>query len=236
LAIPNMRRQTLAEIAAGITLFSKREQHRRRFDVSLDMKRLAFLVVLVAAVCAAPAQAGVSKTDRAAVNALLDKFIPDVVAGKDLRAGKALVGGYVSVDTIQRYPAEGTRFHGWLLNYATPGDVGFDIVVQPVNKKKTGAWSFRGEAQKVHGVWKIVDWYSVAQYQPVGKKAFVVGPNDFSPNARGGVDTKDTGLWIYVPLMGLGVLAVIVGAFGLRHWVRTRSRVRAIERALARSR
>lgn len=197
------------------------------------MKRLAAIVALLALVAAAPAQARLSRADRAAVNRLLDKFIPDVVAGKDLRAGRALVGGYVSIDTVQRYPAEGTTFHGWLLNYAAPGDVGFDIVVQPMNKRKTGAWSFRGEAQNVKGRWIITDWYPVAQYQPVGKEAFVVGPNDFSPAARAGLGVRNTGYWLYVPFAVFGVLLVVVAAFGLRHGLRTRSRVRAIERKLA---
>jgi hypothetical protein len=196
------------------------------------MKRLAAVLVL-ALVCAAPAQAGISKSDRAAVNALLDRFVPDVVAGKDLKAGRALVGGYVSVPTIQRYPAAPGHFHGWLLNYATPGDVGFDLVVQPVNKKKLGAWSFRGEAQKVHGTWKIVDWYPVAEFQAVGKSAYVDGPNDLSPTARGGLGVKNTQDWLYVPFVGFGVLLLLIAAFGARHWLRTRSRVRAIERTLA---
>ena len=198
------------------------------------MKRALVVAALLAALAAAPAQAGVSKADRAAVNALLDRFVPDVLDGKDLRAGQALVGGYVSVDTIQRYPAAPGRYHGWLLSYATPGDVGFDLVVQPVNRRKTGAWSFRGEAQKVHGVWKIVDWYPVAQFQPVGKGAWVNGPNDLSPTARGGLGVKNTQSWLYVPFIGFGVLMLIVAGFGVRHWLRTRSKVRAIERALAR--
>jgi hypothetical protein len=199
------------------------------------MKRAIVIAALLAVVAAAPAQAGISKADRASVNALLDRFIPDVLAGKDLRAGKSLVGGYVSVDTIQRYPAAPGRYHGWLLNYATPGDVGFDVVVQPVNKRKIGAWSFRAEAQRVHGAWKIVDWYPVAQFQPVGKRAFVNGPNDLSPTARGGLGIKNTQNWLYVPFIGFGVLLLVVAAFGLNHWRRTRSKVRAIERALARS-
>jgi hypothetical protein len=228
-----MRRRTIAEIAARIRVFSKREQHRRTFVVSACMKRLAVLLALLALVVAAPAQARVSAADRAAVNRLLDRFVPDVLVGRDLRAGKALVGGYVTVDTVQRYPAEGTRFHGWTLNYATPGDVGFDLVVQPTNKRKLGAWSFRGEAQRIKGRWVITDWYPVAEYQPVGKQAFVVGPNDFSPNARGGIAPRDTGYWLYVPFLAFGAAMLVVVAFGARHWVRTRSRVRAIERALA---
>jgi hypothetical protein len=176
----------------------------------------------------------VSKADRAGVNALLDKFIPDVLAGKDLTAGKALVGGYVSVDTIQRYPAEGTRFHGWVLNYATPGDVGFDIIVQPVNKRKIGPWSFRAEAQKVHGVWKITDWYPVAQFQPVGKTAWVNGPNDLSPGARGGLGPiTRSNAYLYVLGALVAAILCVASAFGFRKWLRTRSRVRAIQRTLA---
>jgi hypothetical protein len=200
------------------------------------MRRALVVAALLAAVAAAPAQAGISKADRAAVNGLLDRFIPDVVAGKAVRAGRALVGGYVSVGTIQRYPAAPGRYHGWLLNYATPGDVGFDLVVQPVNKRRIGAWSFRGEAQKVHGVWKIVDWYPVAQFQAVGKGAWVNGPNDLSPTARGGLGVKNTQTWLYVPFIGFGVLLLVIAAFGMNHWRRTRSRVRAIERKLASSR
>lgn len=200
------------------------------------MKRLAVLAALVALVAAAPAQARLSKADRAAVNQLLDKFIPAVLVGKDLNAGKALVGGYVTVDSVQHYPAEGTTFHGWLLNYASPGDVGFDITVQPVNKRKLGAWSFRAEAQKIKGRWVITDWYPVAQYQPVGKQAFVVGPNDFSPAARGGPTVKNTGYWLYVPFAGLGLVLLVVAGLALSHWLRTRSKVRAIERTLASTR
>jgi hypothetical protein len=204
------------------------------FVVSFDVRKLAVVFALATLVVAAPASAGVSKADRAGVNALLDKFIPQVLAGKDLKAGKALVGGYVGVDTIQRYPAAGTRFHGWLLNYATPGDVGFDITVQPVNKRKIGAWSFRGEAQKVHGVWKITDWYPVAQFQPLGKAAWVNGPNDLSPGAAGGLGPISRSTTY---LFGLGALVaailLVASALGFRKWLRTRSRVRAIERTLA---
>jgi hypothetical protein len=202
------------------------------------MKRALVITALLAAVAAAPAQAGISKADRASVNALLDRFIPDVVAGKDLRAGKALVGGYVSVDTIQRYPAAPGRYHGWLLDYATPGDVGFDVVVQPVNKRKIGAWSFRGEAQKIGGRWKITTWYPVATFAPPGRTQTVLGPNDLgaaNSASAAGTDRARLGSWVLL-LPGLGLAALALGAiaFALQRWLRQRSRVRELQRSLAR--
>ena len=156
---------------------------------------------LVAAVLALPSAAHADprqvKPDRAAINALLDEFIPAVVEQKDLRPGWDLTGGVLRVTSryrqwlpgntsVQTYPAKGTRFHGYLVNYSYPGDVGFDILLQPT-KPSLGAWSFRAEAQKLGGRWKMTTWYPVATFAPPapGKTAQVVGPNDFGPGARG---------------------------------------------------
>lgn len=200
------------------------------------MKRVA-VVALLALAAAAPAHAArISAHDRAAVNALLDKFVPDVLEGHDLKAGKALVGGYVTVGTVQRYPAKQQDLHGWLLNYAQKDDVGFDILLQPA-KKTFGPWSFRGEAQKVHGTWKIVDWYPVAEFQPVGASARVDGPNDFSPAARGGLLASSNHIWyLWIIPSAIGLLLLVLAGWGVQHWLRQRARVRAIERTLASSR
>jgi hypothetical protein len=197
---------------------------------------LLVLVVALAAASAAAADPRPVKPPRAAINALLDHFIPDVLAGRDLRAGKAFVGGYVSVDTVQRYPVEGHDFHGWVLNYSYPGDVGFDILLQPT-KKSLGPWSFRAEAQRLHGRWKITDWYPVAEFQPPGKPARVDGPNDLSPAARGGASGSTSHMWyLWIVPAAAGALVVLATLFGVQRWLRQRSRVRAIERALASSR
>lgn len=200
------------------------------------MKRL-LLVALVALCAVAPARAArIAPADRAAVNALLDRFVPDVLAGHDLQAGKALVGGYVTVGTVQRYPAKAQNLHGWLLDYAQKGDVGFDLLLQPA-RKSLGPWSFRGEAKKVNGTWKIVDWYPVAEFQPPGKAARVNGPNDLSPSARGGLLGSSSHVWyLWIIPSAAGALLLGAAAWGIQHWLRQRSRVRAIERTLAGSR
>lgn len=200
------------------------------------MKRV-LLVALVALAAAAPARAAhISPADRAAVNALLDKFVPDVLEGRDLRDGRQLVGGYVTVGTVQRYPAKQQNLHGWLLDYARPGDVGFDLLLQPATKT-LGPWSFRGEAQRSHGTWRIVDWYPVAEFEPRGKAARVNGPNDLSPSARGGTLGSSNHIWYLWIIPGvIGALLLALAAWGVQHRLRERSRVRAIERTLAGSR
>src|SRR6478752_9883453 len=125
------------------------------------------LAVVALALVLAPGAFGDPRTvkpDRPAINKLLDEFVPAVVEQKDLKRGWQLVGGvsrvvsyrqWVSGNTsVQSYPAKGTTFHGWVLNYSYPGDIGFDLLLQPT-KRSLGAWSFRAEATKLGGRWRI---------------------------------------------------------------------------------
>jgi hypothetical protein len=185
------------------------------------------------------------KPERAAINRLLDEFVPAVVEQKDLKRGWGLVGGVARVvsyrqwlagnTSVQTYPAKGTTFHGWLVNYSYPGDVGFDILLQPRNPK-IGAWSFRAEAQKLGGTWKITTWYPVAEYAPPGQTQRVNGPNDLGAAgaASAGAGQSRLGAWV-LAIPGAAVGAIIIGSilFALVRWLRQRRRVREIERLLA---
>ena len=112
----------------------------------------ALLLVLVLPVAASAGNQPQVAPDRPAINALLDRFVPDVVVGKNLKAGWPLAAGYARAvsyrdwlrgDTpIQRYPAKGTSFHGWRANYSYPTEVGFDILLQP-SSTTVGPWSLR---------------------------------------------------------------------------------------------
>jgi hypothetical protein len=184
--------------------------------------------------------------DRAAINRLLDEFVPDVVAQKDLKRGWQLVGGvartvsysdWIKGDTsVQRYPAKGTRFHGWVLNYSYPGDVGFDLLLQPT-KRSLGAWSFRAEAQKLGGHWKITTWYPVATFAPPGRTQALLGPNDLGAAAGASVGAPKgrLGAWVlFLPAAGVGVLILGASGFATIRWLRRRARVRELQRSLAR--
>lgn len=189
------------------------------------------------------------KPDRAAITALLDEFIPAVVAQKDLKRGWQLVGGVAKTvpyaqwikgnTSVQAYPAKGTHFPGFIVGYSYPGDVGFDILLQPT-KKSVGPWSFRAEAQKIDGRWKITTWYPVATYAPAGHTQTVLGPNDLGPaNGAAAASTPNGRLAPWVLLLPVGLVALValgcIG-YGVTRWARQRSRVRELQRSLAANR
>jgi len=186
------------------------------------------------------------KPDRPAIDRLLDEFIPAAVAQKDLQRGWELSAGVARTvshaewmkgnTSVQKYPAKGTKFRGWTVNYSYPGDVGFDILLQPTTPS-LGAWSFRAEARRIHGQWKITTWYPVATFAPPGRTQTVLGPNDLgsADGASGaGVDHGRLGPWVLaLPIAFLGAIALLaLGVVGSRA-AKRRSRIRAIERELA---
>ena len=211
--------------------------------------RLLVVALLALAVpAAASADPSQMKPDRGAIGALLDEFIPDVVAQKNLKAGWDLTGGVARSTSrrewlrgntsIERYPAKGTRFHGFVVTYTYPGDVGFDILLQPT-RPSLGAESFRAEAQKLGGRWKITTWYPVATYAPPGKTQAVVGPADLGPADASGVagGSRRLGAWaLLVPVLLIGGIAAVSTAIACARWRRNRARVQALERQLARIR
>jgi hypothetical protein len=211
------------------------------------MRLLAAIVVALALPAAALAQPRTVKPDRAAIDRLLDEFIPAAVAQKDLQRGWELSAGVARTvshaqwmkgnTSVQKYPAKGARFRGWTVNYSYPGDVGFDILLQPT-KPSLGAWSFRAEAQKIHGQWKITTWYPVATFAPPGKTQTVLGPNDLgsadSAAAGSGTDHGRLGAWVLaLPIAALGAIALVGGGFACSQALRRRARIREIERSLA---
>ena len=213
------------------------------------MRLLIAVLVVLAVPATAAAEPRTVKPDRAAVDRLLDEFIPAAVAQKNLQRGWELSAGVARTvshaewmkgnTSVQKYSARGTKFRGWTVNYSYPGDVGFDILLQPT-KQSVGAWSFRGEAQKIHGRWKITTWYPVATFAPPGRTQTVLGPNDLGPAdsaVAASAERARLGAWVLaLPIGGGGAMALLgIGSAGRRALWR-RARVRAIERELAATR
>jgi hypothetical protein len=228
---------------AGAGKMSHRPMTR---PVALGLLALVLGAALPSAARAAAGEPRRVKPDRAAVTALLDEFIPDVVAQKDLARGWQLVAGsarttskaqWLKGDTsVQSYPAKGTHFPGFVVNYSYPGDVGFDILVQPT-RRSVGAWSFRAEAQKIGGRWKITTWYPVATFAPPDRTQTVLGPNDLGPaglGASAAVTSKARlGAWVLLAPLALvtGAAVLALGFAGVR-LARRRNRIREIQRRL----
>jgi len=181
---------------------------------------------------------------RAEINALLDKFVPAVIARRNLAAGWALVAPEFrgsradwrrGVTPFQQFPARDRTFRGWQVNYSYPGDVGFDVFLAPKNPDKQVAMAFRGEAKKIDGAWKIAVFYPQATFQPVKKRAFVWADTDLQPQAVGNAAGSGRlgAAWLLVPVSLLGVALVGGIAFAVVRAARRRGRVREIERELA---
>jgi hypothetical protein len=241
-----MTRTTIGEVAR-VRKANFVDEPSRAAVVSLRVGRLcavlALALVLPATALGAQRQV---PPDRAAINALLDKFVPDVVEGHNLAEGWNLTGGYARADVsrrdwlrgdtpVQRYPAKGKTFHGWTATYSYPKLVGFDILLQPTTKK-VGPWSFRAEARKIDGKWRITTWYVVAQFAPRGHQAAVLGPNDFGPGSGAHLGNLKSRVppWVLIlPLGAIGALLLLGSGFAGVRYLRRRSRVREIERNLA---
>jgi hypothetical protein len=204
------------------------------------------IALLPTAAATAAAQPRTVKPDRAAINRLLDEFIPAAVAQKDLQRGWELSAGAARTvshrawmkgnTSVQKYPAKGTKFRGWTVNYSYPGDIGFDILLQPT-KRSLGAWSFRAEAQKIHGRWRITTWYPVATFAPPGQTQTVLGPNDLgaanSAASGSGTDHGRLGAWVLaLPAAFVGGIALLgLSIAGVRA-LKRRARIREIQRDL----
>jgi hypothetical protein len=201
----------------------------------------------VAKPAAQPARAyGEPKTvpaPRKELNALLDAFIPAVIARKDLAGGWNLVTADArgsraewmrGTTPFQNFQARAERYHGWTVNYSYPGDVGFDIFLAPKDPRDISI-AFRGEAKKERGAWKIAVFYPQATFQPAGKKAFVWADTDLQPQAVGGSANEGrlSAAWLLFPA-GIFAAALVGGVgFAVVRGLRRRARVKRIERELA---
>src|SRR6188472_4547940 len=120
---------------SAITPFARGEQHLRPATVQSVVIRPTLAVLLALVLVPQAGAAGEPrhvKPDRAAITALLDEFIPAVVAQKDIERGWQLVDGVAKTvsysdwikgnTSVQAYPAKGTHFPGWIVGYSYPGD------------------------------------------------------------------------------------------------------------------
>ena len=210
------------------------------------MRLVLVLVLALALPASAAADPKTVKPDRAAINRLLDEFIPAAVAQKDLQRGWDLSAGVARTvshsawmkgnTSVQKYPAKGTTFHGWTVNYSYAGDIGFDILLQPTTPS-LGAWSFRAEAKKIGGKWRITTWYPVATFAAPGKTQTVLGPNDLgsADSAAGGAGASSRlGSWVLaLPIAFVGAIALLALGFAGSRALKRRAHVREIERSLS---
>ena len=177
------------------------------------------MAALAALLFAGPAQAKLSPTDRVAINRTIDAFVATAVRRHDVARSYDLVtsqlsGGMTRAQwakgdiPVYPYPARGTSWHGWWLDYALKNEVAFELVLQPQPGRKLDPISFSASVKRIHGHWLVDSFYPAATF--LGSQHRVLGPRDFAPPTlvSNAGNSRLGAVWILVPI-GFGSLALI---------------------------
>jgi hypothetical protein len=177
-------------------------------------------VILVLALATPAAAARLSPVERQAINRTLDAFVNSAVKRHNVMVSYDLVTpsmrAGISRSTwakgslpVSAYPARGSTFHAWTVDFASPTDVGFELMIES-RKSRSDSIVFTGEVKKIHGRWLIDSFNPSATF---GGSGTVVGPHDFTAQSGGdGARVASLGsAWIALPaaLLGAGVLLLV---------------------------
>ncbi|MGH3001753.1 MAG: hypothetical protein ACRDM1_03640 [Gaiellaceae bacterium] len=188
-----------------------------------------------------------TRADRRAIDAVLDRFLPaamerknpDVgwaLAGPELKSGSTLAGWRRGESPVPFYEASETTFHDWQTIDVGPRYVVFNLLVHPKQGSTLAPYVFSGEVVKQHGRWLVNRLYTIAIMNKPTKhhQTPEVGPADFAAGAAvGSSGTSDTTAHRFRILPVLAVLAAIVlvplllGGIALRQALRWRRRVQS---------
>jgi hypothetical protein len=198
------------------------------------VKRALIAAAVLALVLAAPANARLTRADRAAINHTFDVFVPSAVERQNVAASYDVVtpqfhGGatraqWASGD-IPVYPfkARGTRFHDWTVDYVQGNEVAFELMLQP-RKRNGDAIAFDGTVKKVRGRWLIDSLLPSATFAG-GGGAKVVGPNDFTAPryASDAGESRLSPVWFALPGAVLALILLVPIGFVVVNWRRGRN-------------
>jgi hypothetical protein len=203
----------------------------------LFIAAVALLVLGVPATASAARQ--LTARERAQISVTLNSFVNHVVKRQDIDAGYNSVTPEFRLGMTRQqwdrgslpgipYPAAGQN-HSWVVTYHHGNELGIEVVLQPQKGSGAGAGSFPMTMKRIHGRWLVDSMVPGAFFAPEGKKARVVGTNDFQAqgdSSGGGIGTQRVPADVaYIPFAIFGAIAlVLVGAalIGGFRWRRVR--------------
>lgn len=190
--------------------------------------RAAAVAVAALALVAVPAAAArVSPDERAAITAVLDRYVPAALERKDLRLAYALSGPYVRGGMTLRewlhggipvypYPARGSHFGGWRLSWQSADDLGLSLLIHPRPGAKTGPIAFDVQMTKSHGRWLVNAFLPRATFAPAGKPAKVFSERDLLPGSSSGAAATGRLSPAWFAVLGglaLGLIVLLPGGY-----------------------
>jgi hypothetical protein len=142
----------------------------------------------------------ISRSDRHAIDALLDRFFPAAVerkdmakawrlAGPEMKAASSLADFRRGVAPVPRYPAHERNYHHWQAIDVEKDAVILDVLVHPKNAYAIGAWVFSVQVVKHKGAWLVNRIYTAAVMNPATRPAtetHELGPADYAAPPSGG--------------------------------------------------
>ncbi len=188
-----------------------------------------------ALVVSTPRTVSLTPAVRREITGALDRFILTGVAGRDPEDAWALTTDSLHVANTKsdwakgttpfwRYPAKGTHFPAWVLQYSYPGDVGLDIFLQPRQGADTGPIAFRAELKRVRGRWLVETWQPMAQFSKPGEKAKVLAQPDLAPGMAAAGSPTLSANWLFLPLGLLAAAVVLIPlAVAISTWRKNRA-------------
>jgi hypothetical protein len=205
------------------------------------MMRRGLLVLVLAAIAAAPAQAAyrLKPAERRAIDATVDRFVTSAVQRRDLAASYDLVTPAMRTGISRRawahgttnvmaYPARGTRFHGWTLDLARPGYVMIDLLLQPRRGAHEGAMIFTLELRRLHGRWLVSSFTPSASFAGAERTGSMKAFGDYGPLAQTNPKPKHVNrLFLVGPALVLLLIVGLPAGIILRGWRRNRQAERA---------
>jgi hypothetical protein len=182
--------------------------------------------------------------DRAAIDATLDRFVPDALRRENpgaafalstpaFRAGSTRRDWERGSSPVMPYPARGETFHAWRLNYSYPNDVSVDLLVHPT-RADVGPIAFTIELRRRRGRWLVDSFFPRAVFpsEVAARKQEDQRPlssPDFKPAAgrQQAVRASSTkgrlsAAWLVVPGAIVALIALVPGGLAVASWRRDR--------------
>jgi hypothetical protein len=181
-------------------------------------------------------QVRITKADRRAIDATLDRFLPAAMgrrdatlawslAGPELRAGSTLADWRAGSSPVPAYPLRAGTFHDWQTIDTGPRYVIFNLLVHPRPHETIAPTVFSGEVVKSRERWLVNRIYTIAIMNPITRKTHEVGPADFAaPGSKSQPAGKQViGNLGILPIVGILALVLLIPlTLGLLALVRAR--------------
>lgn len=176
---------------------------------------VAIALAGVVPAAAAAARPALGPADRAAISALLDRFVRLAIdrrdpaaaydlATADLREGMTRAEWSTGNIPVFPYSPRGTHFP-WTLSAIVDGRVSIELLLQP-RDRNAGALAYDVEVKKVGGRWLVDEIQPVAAFAGPKSRPSIAGPKDYQAGAASA--DASTGR-LSLAWLGLGVGAVV---------------------------